>query len=1399
MPCSCNRWGMWDRRENVIIALVMKWLGNQIGDNAGQIAGNQSLYNVVQNVKNQVAHNAIQNLSISNVGNQNGLIVISRIANQNANQNGNVNVVAAWTEGIQLQAEEFDLMAAVGDIDEIEEVNANCILMANLQQSSTSVTQTDKAPIYDSDRSAEVHHYENLEQHPTTVEETRAYFESLYNNLVTEVEKVNKVNRKMKEMNADLTTELARYIGQGKSFEINKAKFYELETGYRKSVYQEQCLTKKINALHLSSAKQITALNEEITNLNNQLSKEKSTVSLLQEEKKKLKSDFKTREEELFDKLIQSEKKIKELDNILVKTEKHDPPDVYDSEETLQLALESCLKMKQLKKEIKPANYAKINKLYEVFVSQKAKSQEEVYFSNTSKTVSVSNPVSKPFSIHVDEFSDDTPSVARKFLNEVKDTIVTLQSVIKHRMNANITNWSSLAYQEFYKIIKDEIAPLVNQVDARVQNFKNHFVKEAAKFVQDFKSLAKEADKSLDKISVLDKKQASLESSYNIAKTRRPQPRSNTKNDRVPSASKSSCIKNTEVKVEEHHRNLLLSKNQKHKSSECNNIKLAIRNDKSEVVCAMFEKNALWCTVIKDFYEVDGGFGSPPNSFVSTGVNISFWADPLVANGIILKDCYPRLFALENHKDCKLSLNGKDKWAWNGDALGNFKVKTLSKAVQNSLLKMMQLWRNKIMNVVPEEIAGIKDEDIFHSFPKKEFKEVSESECQSDSYEGDNACASNPQEPTNKRFPNSTSFLGRFRGCFQKEHLLCQNFKGVDLLKGNRTTNLYTINLHEMASASPICLIARAPSTKKKRKSKKASHPPKPVPNSKQRLHLLHMDLCGPMRVDSINEKRYVLVIVDDYSRYTWVHFLRSKDETPEVIKTFLKKIEVLLQAPVIINDREDIGKLGAKGDIGFFIGYSANSCSYRVYNQRTRKIMETMNVTFDELSAMAFEQRSSKPGLQGMTSGQISSGLDLTYAPSTITSQNPTERELDLLFKTMYDDYIGGQPSAAPRPTPAAPTPQVLQTSTTSTTIADTAPTPTNLSSHAADLPNTSRDVDELEPQQQHNPFAPPSTSYAESSSQYVDPSNMHTFYQPYKHEYQWTKDHPLGKVIGEPSRPVLVPPPDNIKPLTLKWLFKNKHDEENTVIRNKTRLLMRGYHQEEGIHFEESFVPVARKEAIRIFLAYAAHKSFISCLQAKESTLWVKANTEGMVYVDDIIFGFTNPRYTQLFVDLMKNHFEMSMMGEMTFFLGLQVNQSPRSIFINQSNYVLEILKKYGMETRDPIDTPMEIKGKLDLDKNRTIVNEMKYRSMISALMYLTSSRPDIVHSTCLCARYQAQPIKKHLKEVKRIFCYLWEIVNMGLWYRKDSGFELTGFLDADYADAETPSRVLPMELNS
>nr|GEW24113.1 putative ribonuclease H-like domain-containing protein [Tanacetum cinerariifolium] len=276
---------------------------NQFRQYARQNVWNLHGYNAVYNVRNQVA----QNLRVQNVGNQNGLIGVPG----NANQNGNGNLVAArvegnaaghngnhircynaeeWKEeaGIQLQAEEFDLMATAADLDEIEVVNANCILMANLQQASTSGTQTNKAPVYDSDGSAEVHDYENcndneifnmftqeeqytellkpipeshqvpqidsnviskvtsveqsgetVEQHLANFEETRALYDSLYQNLAIEVEKVNTINRKLNETNADLTTKLARFKNQEKCFEISQEKYDKLERCYQQFAYQE--------------------------------------------------------------------------------------------------------------------------------------------------------------------------------------------------------------------------------------------------------------------------------------------------------------------------------------------------------------------------------------------------------------------------------------------------------------------------------------------------------------------------------------------------------------------------------------------------------------------------------------------------------------------------------------------------------------------------------------------------------------------------------------------------------------------------------------------------------------------------------------------------------------------------------------------------------------------------------------------------------------------------------------------------------------------------------------------------------------------------------------------------------------------------------------------------------
>nr|GEW65968.1 retrovirus-related Pol polyprotein from transposon TNT 1-94 [Tanacetum cinerariifolium] len=187
-------------------------------------------------------------------------------------------------------------------------------------------------------------------------------------------------------------------------------------------------------------------------------------------------------------------------------------------------------------------------------------------------------------------------------------------------------------------------------------------------------------------------------------------------------------------------------------------------------------------------------------------------------------------------------------------------------------------------------------------------------------------------------------------------------------------------------------------------------------------------------------------------------------------------------------------------------------------------------------------------------------------------------------------------------------------------------------------------------------------------------------------------------------------------------------------------------------------------------------------------DTTLFIKNKGRHIMliqrYVDDIIFGSTNPKYYTKFSELMVKRFEMSMMGEMKFFLGLQVNQFLNRIFINQSKYTLDILKRFGMENYDTVPTPTVEQAKLKLDLVGKPVDYTNYRSMIGSLMYVTSSRPDIMFATGICARYQANPNEHHVSAVKRIFCYLKWTINLVLWYLKDSGFDLTAYSDADHA---------------
>nr|GEV76169.1 hypothetical protein [Tanacetum cinerariifolium] len=245
----------------------------------------------------------------------------------------------------------------------------------------------------------------------------------------------------------------------------------------------------------------------------------------------------------------------------------------------------------------------------------------------------------------------------------------------------------------------------------------------------------------------------------------------------------------------------------------------------------------------------------------------------------------------------------------------------------------------------------------------------------------------------------------------------------------------------------------------------------------------------------------------------------------------------------------------------------------------------------------------------------------------------------------------------------------------------------------------------------------------------------------------------------------------------------------------------------EEDNLDIEVAYMRNDLLEAIWIFLTYAAHKNMV-VYQMDVKTAFLNGNLREevyvsqpdrngndlllvQIYVDDIIFAASTLELCDLFANQMCLKFKMSMMGKISFFLGLQISQSPRGIFINQSKYALESLKKYDYESCDPVDTPMVEKSKLDEDKDGKAVDPSHYHGMIGTLLYLTASRPDLQFAICMCARYQARPTEKHVHAVKRIFRYLYGTVHWGLWYPKDYSVALTAFADADHAGCQDTRR--------
>nr|GEY56807.1 hypothetical protein [Tanacetum cinerariifolium] len=733
---------------------------------------------------------------------------------------------------------------------------------------------------------------------------------------------------------------------------------------------------------------------------------------------------------------------------------------------------------------------------------------------------------------------------------------------------------------------------------------------------------------------------------------------------------------------------------------------------------------------------------------------------------------------------------------------------------------------------------------------------------------------------------------------FRQHTCFIRNLDGVDLLTGSRGNNLYNLSIQDMMASSPICLLSKASKTKSwlwyRRlshlnfgainhlarqglvrgllklkfekdhlcstcaigKSTRKTHKPKSEDTNQEKLYLLHMDLCGLMH----NGIEFVNHTLRDYYEQVGISHETSVARSPQQNGVVERHNCTLIEAARPIhgktpyellhsklpdlsffhvfgalcyptNDSKNLGKLQPKADIGIVIGYAPTKKAFRIYNRRTRRIVKTIHVDFDELTAMASEQRSSGPELNEMTPGTISSGLVPTTSPSTSYAIAPIVKVIP---------PVNADSNGSPSSITVEQDAPSLSNSTT--------PTETQSSIIPQDVGD-----DKLDMEVAHMGSDPlfgipiPKVTSEQSTTPASPQANMQIDHPLPHHNSKWTKDHPLNNIISQLDRPEehneferlevweLVHRPNQVMVITLKWIYKVKLDELGGILKNKARLVACGYRQEEGIDFEESFAPVARLEAIRIFLAYVAHKNMV-VYQMDVKTAFLNGNLREDVYVSQPD-GFVDPDnpnhvyklkkdlyglkqaqrawYDMLSSFLLSQDFSKGSVDPTLFIrkngndlLLVQIDVDDIifaastlklcdlfanliGIFINQSKYALESHKKYGFESCDPVDTPMVEKSKLDEDKEGKAVDPSHYHGMIGTLLYLTASRPDLQFSICMCARYQARPIKKHIHTVKRIFRYLHETVHRGLWYPKDSFVSLTAFVNADRAGCQDTRR--------
>ncbi|KAG7640275.1 Zinc finger CCHC-type superfamily [Arabidopsis suecica] len=705
-------------------------------------------------------------------------------------------------------------------------------------------------------------------------------------------------------------------------------------------------------------------------------------------------------------------------------------------------------------------------------------------------------------------------------------------------------------------------------------------------------------------------------------------------------------------------------------------------------------------------------------------------------------------------------------------------------------------------------------------------------------------------------------------------------------------------------------------------KQSRRSFPKKSQSNTNKTLELIHSDVCGPMQTESINGSRYFLTFIDDFSRMTWVYFLKNKSEVITKFKIFKPYVEnqsesrikrlrtdgggeflsrefiklcqesgihheittpyspqqngvaerrnrtLVEMARSMIEEKklsnkfwaeaiatstylqnrlpskslekgvtpmeiwsgkkpsvdhlkvfgcvcyihipdEKRRKLDTKAKQGIFVGYNNESKGYRVFLLNEEKIEVSKDVTFDEKKTWSHDEKGERKAILSLVkinSQEQGGGNDLN---AHIDQVSNAFNQLHISSRGVQNSHEEGEESVGPR--------------------------------GFRSINNLIDQTNEVEGEALIHEMC---LMMAEEPQALEEAMKDEKWIEAMREELRMIEKNKTWEVVARPKDKNVI---------SVKWIFRLKTDASGEAIKRKARLVARGFTQEYGVDYLETFAPVSRYDTIRTIMAIAAqqgwklfqmdvksaflngdleeevyieqppgfieekeegkvlklHKALYGLKQAprawygridgyfikngfersiNDAAFYVKKTSKEILvvslYVDDIIVTGSNVKEIERFKEEMKNEFEMTDLGELSYFLGMEVNQDDEGIFLSQENYAKKLLKKFGMQECKSVSTPLTPHGKTEEVLSEKLEDVTMYRSMIGGMLYLCASRPDIMYASSYLSRYMTSPLKQHLQEAKRVLRYVKGTLTYGIHFKRVEKPELVGFSDSDWA---------------